>query len=86
MAAQVVGAYDAARGESGNEAMLDPGSKVMTFDRTIRDVRGNDTIMAQSGEEGRGLPVPVRHTRRQPLAPHKPTSSRGHVGLDQGFI
>ena len=84
--AQIVGNHDVAGGEGRHQALADPSREAVTVDRPVKDERGYDAVVAQSGEEGQGLPVAVRNMGREPLAPRSPAASAGHVGLDPSLI
>lgn len=86
MAAEVVGDDHVAGGEGRDEALRDPGGEHLAIDRPVQHEGRDNAVVAQPGEEGQGLPVPMRDMRRQPLAPRGPAAGPGHVGLDPGFI
>ena len=43
-------------------------------------------VVAQRGQEGRGLPVAVRHFGLEPLPQRRPSAQRRHVGLGPGLV
>ena len=52
----------------------------------IKDEGGDDPVMAQTGEEGQGLPVTVRDLGQESLSPWAPSAQTRHVGLNPGFV
>lgn len=86
MRAQVVEDDDVARLERGNEELFDIGAEALAVDRAVEQTRRFDTVVAQSGQESRSLPVAVRNLVDQTLAAWGPASQARHVGLDPGFV
>ena len=56
------------------------------MDRPVQDEGRHHASKPQSGDKGRRLPVPVRHTDPQPLAPRGPTVAARHVGGGPGLV
>jgi len=84
--AEIVDDDDVGRLERGPEDLLDVLEEALAIDRSIDEPRCSDPIMAQSGQEGHGLPAPVRCLARQPLSAGRPSAKRGHIGLGPGFV
>ncbi len=49
------------------EDLLDVGSEALAVDRAVEDPWRIDPVVAQGGQEGRGLPVAVRDLGGEPL-------------------
>ena len=67
--AEPVHDHDIAAVQRGNQHLLDIGEEGLAIDRPIEYARSNQAILAQTGDEGRGIPVPVRHSIDQPMTP-----------------
>ena len=65
--AEPVHDHDIATVQRGNQHLLDIGEEGLAVDRPIEHAGGNQAIAAQTGDEGRGIPVPVRHGIDQPM-------------------
>ena len=86
VAAQVVHDDDVAWLEFRNQDLLHIGFECIPVDRPVQHERRDHPAQAQTGDESRGLPVPMRHGRPQTLAFGRPTVAAGHVGLGPGFV
>ena len=86
MAAEVVQDDDVARLQTGDEDFLDVGSEAVAVDRAIQNSRGLNSVVAQSGQEGRSLPVAVRDLGGEPHAARRPSAQRRHIGLGPGLV
>ena len=86
VATEIVGDDNVAGGECRGEALLDPGGEHLAIDRPIQNEGSDDAIVAQAGQKGQGLPMPVRDVGGQSLALRGPAAGPGHVGLDPGLI
>ena len=86
VAAEIVGNHDVARCQDRGEALADPGGESVSIDRPVQHEGGYDAVVAQPGEEGQSLPVPVRNMCDQATAPRGPAAGPGHVGLHPRFI
>ncbi len=65
--AEIVEDDDVAWFEGRNQELLDVGEKALAVDGSVEQAGRLDAIVAQGGEESRGLPVPVRDLVDQPL-------------------
>ena len=81
VAAEIVGNHDVSRCQDRGEALADPGGESVSIDRPVQHEGGYDAVVAQPGEEGQSLPVPVRNMCDQATAPRGPAAGPGHVGL-----
>src|SRR5271165_63187 len=79
--AEVVEDHDVAWLEGRDQELLDISSEALAVDRAVEQAGRVDPIVAQGGEEGRGLPVAVRDLVDEPLSLPSPTAEAGHVGL-----
>ena len=70
----------------GSENLLDIDCEALTVDRAIENPWCVDPIVAQRGQEGRGLPVAVRDLGCEPGAARRPAPQGGHVGLGPGLV
>ena len=52
--------HNIATPQRGNQHLLDMGEEGLAVDRPIEHAGGNQAIAAQTGDEGRSIPVPVR--------------------------
>ena len=46
----------------------------------------SDAVVAQGGEESRGLPLALRDLVDEALSPWRPAAQAGHIGFRPGFI
>ena len=60
--------------------------EALAVDRAVDQPGRLDAVMAQGGQEGHGLPVAVRHFRREALPERRPAPERRHVGLGPGLV
>ena len=67
---QIVHDHDVAPYQRGNQNLLDIGEEQLAIDRSVEHTGGDQAILAQAGNEGRGVPVPVRYSinRRWPTS------------------
>jgi hypothetical protein len=72
--------------QGGDEDFFDIEQKTLAIDRAVDQPWRLDTVMAQGGEEGRCLPVPVRHFGLETLAARRPSVQRRHVRLGPGLV
>ena len=84
--AEVVEDDDVALGQDRGQNLLHVSCEDIAVDRPVDDPWRVDAVMAQSPDEGEGLPVPVRHARIEPLPAWSPAVPGGHVGLDPCFV
>src|SRR4029077_20479393 len=83
---EVVEDHDIARFEGGREELFDIGVKALAIDGPVEQAGRIDAVVAQSGEESRGLPLALRDLVDEPLAPWRPAAQAAHIGLAPGFI
>src|SRR5262249_60288626 len=50
-----------------SQELLDIAAEQLAVDRAINHARRRDAVVAQGGDEGAGLPMPMRDARHQPL-------------------
>ena len=86
MTAEIVHDDDVARLQGWNQHALDIDPEAFAVDRAIDLPWRLDAIVAQSGDEGHGLPVPMRDLRFEPASSERPASQRRHIGLGPGFV
>jgi hypothetical protein len=81
--AKVVQHHDVARAQGRRQRLLDIGEEARAVDRAVEDAGRADAVVAQRGQEGRGLPVAMRHGSYQPLpapgAAVPPAGARYHL-------
>ena len=65
---------------AGRQHLLDPGHEDRAVHRAVGDVGGEEAAAGQAADEGRGLPVAVRHRPVDPLAARAAAVAPGHVG------
>ena len=86
VAGQIVHDHDVALTKIGDENVLHPGFEDRPVDRAVDDKRGDDAAVAQAGDEGGRLPMPVRHAHPQPLATPTAAVASGHVGAGPTLV
>jgi hypothetical protein len=72
--------------EGRDEELLDVGEKPLAVEGAVEQRGRIDAIVAQRGEEGRGLPVAVRHFGDESASARSPAVEAGHVGLGPGLV
>ena len=72
--------------QRGSQHLLDIGEEQLAVDRSIEHAGSDQAILAQTGDEGGGVPVPVRYRIDQPLARCRPAVEPDHVGLGPGLV
>ena len=77
---------DIATAQGGNQHLLDIGEERLGVDRSIEHAGSDQAILAQTGDEGRGIPVPVRHSIDQPTTYLGPAVEPGHIGFRPGLV
>ena len=83
---EIVHDDDVAVDQRGNQHLLDVGEEQLAIDCAVEHAGGNQAVLAQPGNEGGGVPVPVRYRTNQPFAPFGPAVEPDHIGLGPGFI
>lgn len=86
MAGQVVGNDHVAGTQGGAEKLLHVGEEGGAVHGSIDDQRGGDGIAAQCGDEGGGLPVPVRRRPEAALSAWRAPAGGGHRRVDPGLV
>lgn len=86
MAAQIVHDHDIAGREGRYEELLDIVGEEPAVDRPVDHAGGVDPVMAQCGKEGQRLPFAEGSLGEKLIAPARPASDRGHVGLGPGLV
>jgi hypothetical protein len=72
--------------EGRDEELLDIGAKALAVDRTVEHAGRLDAVVAQRGEEGRGLPFALRDLIDEALAARGPAVEPCHVGFGPGLV
>jgi hypothetical protein len=72
--------------ERWDQKLLDIGAKALAVDRTVEQAGRLDAVVAQRGEEGRGLPFALRDLVDEALAARGPAVEPYHVGLGPGLV
>src|SRR5271163_973547 len=71
---------------SRHEELFDVGVETLAVDGPVEQAGRVDAVVAQGGEESRGLPLALRDLVDEPLSPWRPAAQAGHIGLGPGFI
>ena len=66
--------------------MFDIGEKPLALMGAVEQAGRIDAVVAQRGQEGRGLPVAVRDLGDEPSSARRPAVEPGHVGLGPGLV
>ena len=83
---EVVEHHDVAGFEAWRQELLDVGAERQTCHRPVEDQGRDHAVLAQPGDEGRGLPVPVRHGADQTGAERTAPVAPRHVGRGRGLV
>ena len=86
MGAEIVEDHDVARLQRRDEELFDIGVEALTVDGPVEQAGRFDAVVAQGGEESRGLPLALRDLVDKALSPWRPSAQAGHIGLGPGFI
>ena len=86
MDAEIVHNDDVARPERGYQVVSDPAKEDLAVDGPIYDQGRRQASRAKGSEEGRRLPVTVRHAGQQAFALGRPATRPGHVRLGPCFV
>jgi hypothetical protein len=84
--AEIVEDHDVSRLEGWDKELLDIGAEPFAVDGTVEQAGRINAVVAQSGEEGRGLPAAVRDLVDEPLALRRPAMEARHIGFGPGLI
>ena len=66
--------------------LFDIGVEALAVDRSVEQAGRFDAVVAQRGEEGRGLPLALRNLVDEALSLRGPAAQTGHVGLRPGLV
>ena len=83
---EIVHDDDVAGRQGRGQNLLDIGLEGSRVDGPVDDTGSSEIIAAESGEEGTGLQVTVRHGTDRALSAQRPAISPRHIGLDPGLI
>lgn len=83
---EIVHHHDVAWMQLGNEKLFDPSQKDRAVHRAIYGHRRDNLVMTQRGDEGHGLPMPMRRMADQALAARTSTVTAYHVGCRPHFV
>src|SRR5580700_9361811 len=72
--------------ERRDEELFDVGEKSFAVDRTVEHAGRLDAVVAQRGEEGRGLPFALRDLIDEAFAARGPAVEPCHVGFGPGLV
>ena len=86
MRSEIVEHDDVVGLEGWDQKLLDIGEKALAVDRTVEHAGRVDAVVAQRGEECRGLPFALRDLVDEALAARSPAVEPGHVGLGPGLV
>jgi hypothetical protein len=84
--AEIVHDDGVARPQLRDKKLLDIGQKHFAIDGPINDAGSDHAALSQSPDEGRYLPVTMRHGVDQSLATWRTSIPSGHVGRSPGLI
>ena len=79
--AEIVEDHDVAWLERRHEELFDIGVEALAVDGPVEQAGRIDAVVAQGGEERRGLPLALRDLVDEPLSPWRPAAQAGHIGL-----
>src|ERR1700733_12416144 len=69
-----------------DQELFDIGVEALAVDGPVEQAGRVDAVVAQGGEESRGLPLALRDLVDEALSPRRPAAKPGHIGLRPGFI
>ncbi len=72
--------------EGRQQELLNVAEEACAVDRTVKDARCRDAIIAQRSKECPGFPMSMRHKCLQALALLSPAMQWCHVGLGPSFV
>ena len=84
--AEIVEDHDVAWFKGRDEELFDIGAEALAVDGPVEQAGRVDAVVAQGGEEGRGLPAAMRNLVDETLALRRPAAQAGHIGLRPRFI
>ena len=83
---EIVEDDDVARLQSRHEELIDIGAETLAVDGSVKQAGRVDAVVAQGGEERRGLPLALRNLVDEALSLRRPAAKPCHVGLRPGLI
>jgi hypothetical protein len=84
--AEVVENHDVARLQRRDEELFDIGAEALAIDGPVEQAGRFDAVIAERGQEGRGLPAAMRNLVDETLSLWRPAAQAGHIGLRPRFI
>src|ERR1700722_12845276 len=79
--AEIVEDHDLARLQRRDQERFDIGVEALAVDGPVEQAGRVDAVVAQGGEESRGLPLALRDLVDQALFPWRPAAQAGQIGL-----
>ena len=79
--AEIVEDHDIARLQRRDQERFDIGVEALAVDGPVEQAGRVDAVVAQGGEESRGLPLALRDLVDQALSPWRPAAQAGQIGL-----
>ena len=86
MRAEIVEDHDVARLQCRDEELFEIGAEALAVDRPVEQAGRFDAVLAERGEESRGLPAAMRNLIDETLALRGPAAKPCHVGLRPRLI
>ena len=86
MGGEIVEDDDVTGVQFGTEDRLEISGEDLGVDRPLNQKGGRETLDPQGGDEGGGLPVPMRHVRNATLALGTAAVEPGHLGVQARFV
>ena len=86
MEAEIVEDHDVAWLQRRDKELFDIGVEALAVDGPVEQAGRVDAVVAQGGEESRGLPFALQDLVDEPLSPWRPAAQAGHVGLRPGLV
>ena len=83
---EIVEDDDVARFQSRHEELIDIGAETLAVDGSVKQAGRVDAVVAQGGEERRGLPLALRNLVDEALSLRRPAAKPCHIGLRPGLI
>jgi hypothetical protein len=83
---QIVEDRDVARLKRRDVELFDIGVEALAVDGPVEQAGRVDAVVAQGGEESRGLPAAVRNLVDEAHSLRRPAAQVGHVGLRPGLV
>src|ERR1700690_1218736 len=77
--------HDVSRLQRRHQDLFDIGVEALAVDGPVEQAGRVDAVVAQGGEESRGLPLALRDLVDEPLSPWRPAAPAGHIGPGPGL-